>query len=1353
MSVSTQQTHPSGDVRGPQADEAPIPVKANLAPGSIEVVSNVAEDSVIGGVMDIASGVNTVALFANPFAAGAEEMLYVDERGDLRWARHVNPGAEASTVDGWSIDVVASGVAEVVVAVHPSGSVWAFGLITGDGSQGRLVAWELVADPAVLGGLSWAHRAALLPGSSVLSGLQVQYCADRASTPVVFVTDPAEPRLFWFTPTFPAAGTDPGLDWHLGGQLAYDPADRGVSVVAGVDSPVEEFSQRAVVSAVRIWTVVDGGLFLTSYFPRSGDGYARVQIGHNRWTGLVGLWSRNPSPGVVVASAGFDAGVSFGLATAEVTGAVPTVSLDQPLGDVQLWQDQAGLLHLYGRDANADLRVVHQIGWVEDTDAPPGAVKPTWDAHLNSLGTTVATTRGLVSQVATYALDGFPDELPSQHVMHQGVPAGQACAIYTQSTRTNFWCTEQVRLIPETLPAPYLVRRYQTVLTVKDGYGSPMGGVQVSLTADSPVDLEVGGRFYRTGSVTPAVLTTDPTGRITLRVVASGLSVPALYATIPGLGPAVTIQMAAEVHKFLGGNATLPNHTDGFTPTTVQAAQKPDGDPLFPTIKPAGAADDSADATWPPSAEEVVAWCAGAFAMDTGADLPTHMTAGLAEGEQVLGFTLQTHDPTRRGGEGYTTAEQLAARDQALQAVGGVWGELEDWVGDVWQGIRTELTAVGEVFINVADRAIELVITLADGMIQRLTALWDDILTAAHAIEGAFVALGAAIADAIAWLAWAFDFKDALVTAKHLHDAVEQLPRLLTPVLEDFQSLAHNWFIQQETTVKEVLDGAKASLTGRSVDSFNSPLATGSTSTKLPATGDFGEQAQGPHTNWFTDKVSSTESQTAVLAIAGSPELTDIIDELLEILSSASEWAELEAAVDDVGKLFSNLFDGADPRTIAAQELATLIDLLEHLILAALKYCDDVVGHLLQWGIDHAEDIVKLIDTPLTGVPLLDLLWAFVLAQAGLDRADYPFTVGMVGMFFAAYPLTLIHKMITGETPFPHGVPMPPALGDHDDQQDGYSADDIDAMLRVQLACGIIQTIDLAWDSRLNWECLRSVEEVFAPPAPLTTTASPFHLFAYGIGTFPWFYGYPLTITSDTSLAYARWAAHALFRVVDQGFVIGSGMSIQRFLGGASWPLGLPVTTSVTSLFGLFRFVLAAVPGPGPLSSWDIRQMCIEMAACLPTLTAFMRLLADRDVVVGPNAKILLGAKEVIDALADLFAGIATTAQAAYELEHPPKIVFTWPGIRLTDATVGVAYVSQQIKVDGGMEEFTWQVGAGDALPAGLSLALDDTTRKVTIQGTPEGGAAVYQFNLDVRDSFRPRGYDKVSCTLFVKES
>ena len=278
---------------------------------------------------------------------------------------------------------------------------------------------------------------------------------------MVFVTDPGEPRLFWFLPNFSADAQ--GSWWHPGGDFAYDPADRGVPVVAGVDDPSEVDQPNSVVQVVRVWSAAPDGVWMTTFLPRVPTSRIR---GSGCWPGGVWRWSgrwvhpvrrrgdrASHGDGAVGVRGG--AGAGWG-------GSRRRFVLDQPLEDLRVWQDADNLLHLYGRDAEASLIAVHQTGWPQDPGAPMRLGLPVWDSHIDPQGQSVLTTRPLVAQMATYAVDAFPDELPSQHVMHQGVEPGEACAIYTQSTRTNFWSTEKVRLVPENLPAAYSVPRYQT---------------------------------------------------------------------------------------------------------------------------------------------------------------------------------------------------------------------------------------------------------------------------------------------------------------------------------------------------------------------------------------------------------------------------------------------------------------------------------------------------------------------------------------------------------------------------------------------------------------------------------------------------------------------------------------------------------------------------------------------------------------------------------------------------------------------------------------------------------------------------------------------------------------------------
>lgn len=1346
---SSRDRQPLGEL-GPDAPPD-VAARSQLAPASIGVRGNLAEDTVIAGAMDIAPGRNTVALFANPYTGGLEEMLYIDEQATLRWARHVDHATGPDDLGGWSTAAVADDVAEVAIAVHPNGSVWAFAIGAG-AAAGSLATFVLTPPAADDPDLDYRWEPRPVSYLRGLEGLSVQYCGDRPATPFVFAHDPQALQLVWFSPTRPA---DPEtvVPWHQGGAVDYDEADRGAPWVAGVDSPVEVSSFGAArVRRVQFWTVVDHVLCLTT-FDLDVSLRTRYQLGAG-WDTVLGVCNTQLGAGAVVAGGGTQVAIAAPYGDGSP---VATVELDRALDDLTSWQDADGLVHVYGRDGAATLCAVHQTGW-HDISTPPvvGLVAPTWDAHADAGGALVATTRPLVPSVATFAVDAYPDTLPSQHAMLQGVDAGEACAIYTQDTRTSFWAAEKVRLVPDSLPAPYLVRRYLTTLTVTNAYGAPAAGVEVSLSADAPVDLEVNGRFYRTGAVAPVRLTSDAAGAITLRVVATGLAMPQLYATVPGMSQSATVQVAADVHKFLAGNATLPNHPEGFTADVVQNAVKPDGTPLFPGLNRGDAA-----ATWPPSAADVVAWCQGAFAAEAGAPLPAALTARLGPGEQVHGFVLQTGDASQPGLRVFTSAEEIAARDAALAGSGGFLNDLEDWVGDVWQGIRQGVIAVVSAEIRTTARMIVLGIKLGEGVVEYLHATWDDAVSAAHAVEAVFVAIGAKIQEAIAWLAWAFDFKDALLTAKALRTAMSGAPYVVTPTIEAFSEIAHDFFLQKEAEVDALFDTLQQTLGQRSFNALRSPA--GSVPSDLQPTArvsSAADQMQGPHANWLMDKMGGGHGAarldafvepTGPLADAAG----DLIDELFEVLSSAGAFEELMAAIDDVGQLFANLFDARDAESAIAAEISTVLDLGRHLVLAVLTFLDDVVGQALDWAARALPEALKILDAPLDGVPFLSMIWDFILEQAGESADDYPFTLGMVGALFAAYPATLVFKATTGEAPFPDAE-LPFRLEDVEGLRD---LEPTKALLFFQAFQGLVQTIDAGLDLAFNLESASAGEIEVSQTVSRGFAVA--HFVAYVVGDYPAFWGYPAIDHENRQdptvvLPYTRYAFTFLFNMVDLFLSYRWGW-LQARAGSTASPTAKFVTKVDTAVFGWFRigvqlYEYSEKEDPTWYDQWNL---WINLTAYIQTATGFVRDI--NDTFRTPPTEVALAVKTLVDVLGDIFSGISTVIQPLHEVTHPPRISPRGSVIELPEGTVGHEYASSEFEAADGWAPYDWSLlpHDGGPVPEGLGVTatsiVNGVEKRVVVSGIPKQPGR-FTFALHVEDNYGPALTDTVVVALTIVE-
>ena len=742
MSMTAQQT----------GDPTPPLVQANRTASRIDVANSLAQDLLNGNVMDIKSGPRSLAMFSNPFNGGKEELLYVDDRNQLLWLRHTNGGSGDPALDpaGWVVEFVDPDIDQVVVAVHPQGGVWAIGV---SHFRGFVVAYELVQEAD--GRTRWLP--ALIKGwvSDPELGVQllpVQYLADRPATALVFVVANGSPEniphIFTFSPLL--RGDDQPYAWQSRVRVSFDPVDRGADLVAGYDD--------ASLNSLRLYARnTDRELWMTRWVGSERPTRQRI-TDRVPWYTLSG-WTTASGFGAVGVAADeiMDLQDLLGYCPApngdgidqDVVWRLP---IDQRVDDVETWQDAEVRLHLYGRAADGGLYVVHQLNW--SPSVVEGCSIPVWDTHSGERGAT-ATTRPLLENVARFNVDAYPDDMPSQHVMHGGVPEGESCVIYTQSVTTSFWAREKVRLVQE-VPDLYSVPRYQSTLTVRDAYGTALPQWPVKLTSDSGVDLEINGRFYRTGPVAPVVVNTDGAGRITIRIVASGLSVGPIEASCNGLAQNVSINPAADVHRFLGGAGTLPNHSAGFNAEVIEGAKTSNGEPLFPKIRP-----KDSNASWPPSAEEVAAWCRGVFAVDAGHDLQLALTTSSHRPTFVAGFSLQTFDPTRPGFSVYATVEDLASRRASIAGQVVSWDGGSDWLGDLWHGIRNGVLAVVEVVVNVVESAIELVVQLADAIFVTVSAAWDDIVSAAHAVEAAFVAIGAAIMDAVHWLQQLFGLDDA----------------------------------------------------------------------------------------------------------------------------------------------------------------------------------------------------------------------------------------------------------------------------------------------------------------------------------------------------------------------------------------------------------------------------------------------------------------------------------------------------------------------------------------------------------------------------------------------------------------
>ena len=303
---------------------------------------------------------------------------------------------------------------------------------------------------------------------------------------------------------------------------------------------------------------------------------------------------------------------------------------------------------------------------------------------------------------------------------------------------------------------------------------------------------------------------------------ATGLAVPQMHVTCAGLTQAVSIQQASDVHAFLKGTGTLPNHPEGFTPDTVRKATNAAGKPLFPDIQRGPGSD--ADL---PTAEDVVATVRKILSSTSTAVPPTLAPTWRTEsGEEVLGVSFQTHDPSRPAFEVFTSREELATRKEALPG----WDEFTEWVGDAWASIKNAAARVNELVIDFAEASIVVTYELGGLIVYAANWVWNGIQGAVAAVEAFFSAIGAAIPQIIDWLKWLFSFDDALRCVKALSWTTTPVAgpapasRLITSTLDLFQGMADDFFVTKEQEVRDSFESMKSAVAGRTVSALQGPL-------------------------------------------------------------------------------------------------------------------------------------------------------------------------------------------------------------------------------------------------------------------------------------------------------------------------------------------------------------------------------------------------------------------------------------------------------------------------------------------------------------------------------------------------
>ncbi|MFJ4561600.1 hypothetical protein ACIP4Q_36760 [Streptomyces massasporeus] len=660
-------------------------------------------------------------------------------------------------------------------------------------------------------------------------------------------------------------------------------------------------------------------------------------------------------------------------------------------------------------------------------------------------GDATAVTVGLHSNITNFQLDPYPDYKPSELIKMSGMTAAEAYCICTQDVTTSQWQTDKVRVPPPDSKAkPFIVSHYVAEATLLSIQGLPMRAHNVSVSAESLVEVQIDEVSYQVGPGRTAEVTTNQMGRLSISIAARGLNPPIVHLNADSLESGTAIDFAAQANSFLAGKSSLPSQKGQFTPSLLEKAQ------TVPNSAGAGAeSEDLAD--WTALKERgltpqvVVDHCTNMYAQAADSS-PVQVTpAGGNVARPVHGYVIQLWDEDRPAFQVFETREELESYQEYRNnhpAYGGWWEEFTSWSSDVWEGIKSGAQKVAEVIVS---DIVEIAVWIGNAVVSLGEMIIKGIEEAVFAVEAVFQMIADAVMRVIDWLKSLFAMNDIWDTKEAIQSCVKDtvLP-LSKTMISQFGDRSEKWFEDQRTTCWTYFDEIISRYSDTRVGDFQNKSGDVSTSS-----GD--KVSQGdmntPQANWMRNKTLSANdlpaSFASVLDTADNP-VVEHFEAFMNDLAQDQHWKNL---VDDIGKLTGALTQFLDPSNAATTSSASVSNFLR----VIQQFVDDLITAakmLVKKFVDFTVLVVEDIRTLITqtfdkdlGVIATLYDWVQELAGVAEGEREKPSILGLTSLIMGFF-VTAIYKLINGvdKPPFPHGdfiqIPIPAFDATDDDPPD-----------------------------------------------------------------------------------------------------------------------------------------------------------------------------------------------------------------------------------------------------------------------------------------------------------------------------
>lgn len=668
--------------------------------------------------------------------------------------------------------------------------------------------------------------------------------------------------------------------------------------------------------------------------------------------------------------------------------------------------DRNQLLHFYGTDEQGTLSVLHQTGW--------GATGPTWAPGIP-----------LDAGLALPAASNNPRDVAAIFAVGQD----RALRFLSQDPVTSAWVSARAQR-PNTAQ-PYHMTTYRMQVSVVDANGNPAAGLPLILSASTAASVVVSGASHLVSTTARTALSTDARGTVTLVMPALSLHAPSLTLSGDGLAQPVVMTPDAGVHAYLAGSAGLngkPALTSSSLTSTLQTATTSDGSPLAPA---AAGKPDLAGAA------------ANGIMHSFGAVAGSARAAELADAG-IVGFALDLSDLSNPSFTPFTSQADLEAHRAGLRAsnLGLSWDDFANWAEDVWYGIEHAASAVMHWVVDLANKTVDLLTQIGDEIVKLVNVAIAGIREVISIVQSICNRIAAFIEKVIDWLKAFFSWRDIWDTKLAFEEALTNSVSFLgTFVDQQAEPLVSGFFAGLEQPIIEAFKAIPANATfadpagGRPLTLHAGP---GRATTAGPApvllSGPQGSVSPGDFTgdsqhNWLLDKLTTY--------FGGGPSLTTTVDlsgPLGDLTSAFGDFGQ--QFVDSLGNLVTAVWNAlTDPQGLSATPLHTVLDPLEQVILAMLRFADRVIEALLKLVKAALTGLEQFIETPLDELPVIGPLIGVIETILGID----PSQVTITGVFclVAAIPVTLAYKLTHGAdvSLFPGGklptaASAPAGLGD-----------------------------------------------------------------------------------------------------------------------------------------------------------------------------------------------------------------------------------------------------------------------------------------------------------------------------------